>query len=371
MRVDFVSPRFHPTTGGIEASMEGLAAELLARGHEVTVHTTHFPELALDEPWKGIRIRRYKPFPHLGYYASRFRPQLDGDVVHLHAYAHLTNDWVVRRWAGRKPIFLSTHHGIAFPKPRPWSRIYHAAYNAWVGARNLRRLAGLLVPTKWDADQFARRGVPAERIHVFPTGIPDEEFEAPLAAQPPGTGNRPYALYLGRLHPEKGVLDLVRAYEREERDFDLVLAGRDDGARSALEAWRRRSPVGARVQIVGELGRREKRARLDGSLFLVLPSHHEGQGIVVAEAWARRKAVLATSAGALEGWLRADEDALVVPPHDVDALARGLARLSTDGALRERLATRGRARAEHEFRRGPLAERLLALYGQALSAGGG
>lgn len=366
VRVDFVSPRFHPTRGGIETAMEGVASELLRRGHDVTVHTTHFPELAFEESWQGIRIRRYKPFPQLGYYASWFRPDLSGDIVHLHAYAHATNDGVIRRHAGQRPLFLSTHHGLAFPR-RGLGRAYHALYNRLVGLRSLRRLSALLVPTRFDADLFERRGVPPKKIRVLPTGLGEEAFAPAGPAKLPWPPDRPFVLYLGRLHEEKGVYDLLEAYERKPLPFDLVFAGPDEGARLRLEQRARRSAAGSRVHFAGHLEPGEKWAALDACEFLVVPSHHEGQGIVVSEAWARGKAVVATRAGALPALVRDGEDGVLVAVKSPAALFDALERVAGDPALRQRLGAAGRRRAESEFRRSVLVDRLVSDYEDALS----
>lgn len=367
MRIDFVAPRFHPSTGGIEESIEGLAVDLLARGHVVTVHTTHRPELAFEESWQGIRIRRYKPFPQLGYYASRFRPRLDGDVIHLHAYAHATNDWVIRHHAGRTPVFLSTHHGLAFPKRGLLGRAYHATYNAVGGIRHLGRLQGLLVPTEYDADLFRRRGVPASIVRVLPTGLAEDAFRASGPVPLPWPTARPFILFLGRLHREKGVIDLVDAYERADIQWDLVLAGPDEGAGAELARRARAPSLQGRLHVAGLLEPAQKWSALDRCEFLVLPSHHEGQGIVVVEAWARGKAVLATRAGGLAHLVRPEQDGILVNTRDALQLRGGLERLARDPDLRHRLGESGRTRAAAEFRRSRIVDVLVASYRAALN----
>jgi glycosyltransferase involved in cell wall biosynthesis len=85
-------------------------------------------------------------------------------------------------------------------------------------------------------------------------------------------------------------------------------------------------------------------------------------GLVIAEAMACGRPVVVSAAGGAGEIVSDGDDALAVPPGDVDALAAALRRLADDGALRARLGAAGRARAERDFDRARLARQVAPLY---------
>jgi glycosyltransferase involved in cell wall biosynthesis len=361
VKVDLVTPRFHPSVGGIEESVAQLAFGLIGQGHDVVVHTAQLPETPISEVWRKVPIRRYPLVLDRGFYVSRFEPVLEGDLIHLHAYAHQTNDWVIERNAGEKPIVYSTHHGIKFPKPRLLARIYHWWYNRRRGLPNLRRVQAVLVPTKVDRDEFARRGVEARRIHVVPSGV-DEEGFARHRGWRPADLKGDFFLYLGRLHKEKGVVDLVRAYAKLRPRQRLLLAGKDEGA------LRHAAPLPDGVHVLHRFDAAQKWGLLESCRALVLPSHYEGQGIVVAEAWAKHKPVIATRAGGLAAVVQDGRTGLLVDVRDQTGLAKAMARLAEDDALAKRLGEAGAKHARAEYRWPVIVEHVVRLYRDAAKA---
>lgn len=103
-------------------------------------------------------------------------------------------------------------------------------------------------------------------------------------------GARPYLLFLGRIHPKKGGDLLVEAFAgiaNKHPGLDLVMAGPDQvGLRQALEAMAQRMGAADRIHWPGMLEGDAKWGALRGAAALVLPSHQENFGIVVAEALA-------------------------------------------------------------------------------------
>ncbi len=144
--------------------------------------------------------------------------------------------------------------------------------------------------------EFARRkfvdsGLPAAKMHVKPNFVqPDPgEREAP--------GH--YALFVGRLSPEKGVTTLLSAWEKLNRSAPLVIVG-DGPERQSLEsesAARGLSSVKFRGWLTGE----ETRAAMKRAAFLVIPSlWYEGFPMIIAEAFACGLPVICSKLGALQ-----------------------------------------------------------------------
>ena len=136
-------------------------------------------------------------------------------------------------------------------------------------------------------------------IAVIPNGI--EIPAAPLSPSPSparGRGGTKVALFMSRLHPKKGVLDLILAWGRvRPRNWELWLAGPDEGGyRVTLEKEIARLGLAEEIRFLGEVGDAEKARLFARADLFVLPSHDENFGLVVGEALAAGVPVVTTTA---------------------------------------------------------------------------
>ena len=129
-----------------------------------------------------------------------------------------------------------------------------------------------------------------------PTGNPNVEIKT-FFTTCPALNNRSFLLFLGRIHAKKGCDLLIRAFaaclSEVPPDLDLVFAGPDrTGLRTALQRLAQRLGVGSRVHWPGMLKGANKWGAIRASEALILPSHQENFGFVVAEAMACSTPVL-------------------------------------------------------------------------------
>jgi glycosyltransferase involved in cell wall biosynthesis len=99
------------------------------------------------------------------------------------------------------------------------------------------------------------------------------------------------------------------------------------------------------VRMLGLLVGEAKEAFLDSVDILVVPSLNDGRPLIIHEAQARGRVVVASRVGAIPELIEHDVSGLLVPPGDIDGLAAAVARLADDDSLRARLGAAGRARA--------------------------
>ena len=367
MRIHHVAPHFHPEIGGLEESVLRFASWQASHGHEVVVHTSALgvagDALPREGSVDGIRILRYPPVVVRGYFRTWFRPAISGaDVVHLHGYAVRTNDYVARRLRGT-PIAFSLHHGVLMPHPTASTRLLRRLYDAVTGVRTLRRVDRVLAASSREVPWLLGHGVPESRVRVLPTPLPDESFEPGDPSWARSEVGPRFLLYLGRLHEEKGVDDLLEAFAALPADTRLAFAGPDGGRLDGLRRRARDLAVESRVAFLGRVTEAQKRSLLAACTALVLPSAYEAQGLAALEAWAQGRPVVVTRVGALAELVADGQTGLVVPYHDLPALADALRRIcgSTDSG--EALGARGRAAAEG-FRIADLGPRLDAIYAE-------
>lgn len=201
---------------------------------------------------------------------------------------------------------------------------------------------------------FERAFGPMPNLRVIDNGV-DPDSLVSKAGGPPSTESPPkYILSIAAFEEKKGLDVLLRAFEQvAERDENvhLVIAG---GVTSAevferIESQRQQMHHGDRVRLLRVLMHVEAMRLMRHARVFVLASRQEPFGIVVLEAGALARPVVATSACGVTRRLNAGTDLLVVPPDDAAALVDAIERVMADDALAARLGTSLRQRVSSEF----------------------
>jgi glycosyltransferase involved in cell wall biosynthesis len=221
--------------------------------------------------------------------------------------------------------------------------------------RWLDRAAGVLVPsTSTRNDLVSNHPVDPDKVHVTPLGVDADAFSPPAprvvdAVRDRFGLDRPYALFVGGVDPRKNLETLVRAFARLGPGTQLVIAGGavrwNPEANERFETLLDSLDPATRARIVrtGWVGDDDKLALLSGATLLAYPSLYEGFGFPILEAFAAGVPVLTSNVSSLPEV--AGDAALLVDPHDDDALADALAQLFDDADLRGVLAAAGVVRA--------------------------
>lgn len=221
--------------------------------------------------------------------------------------------------------------------------------------RWLQRAAAVLVPSASTRDDLLEaHPVDPAKVHTIALGV---DVDALAPAHPEAVEairdrfgiDGPYALFVGGVDPRKNLERLVRAFGRLDPGSQLVIAGGD--VRWNPEAGRRfdaflatlEPSASARIVRTGWVSERDKVALLSGATFLAFPSLYEGFGFPVLEAFAAGVPVLTSTVSSLPEV--AGDAAVLVDPHDEDAIAAGLAELFGDPDLRGVLSAAGLVRA--------------------------
>lgn len=181
-----------------------------------------------------------------------------------------------------------------------------------------------------------------------------------------------YILAVGSIQPRKNLARLIRAYSSLRRE-----RGRSNLPKLALvgkQAWLygetldaiEKEGVGDSVRLTGYVSEGDLPALYSGALCFAYPSYFEGFGLPPLEAMRCGTPVLTGNLTSLPEVV--GDAGLLVDPFDIDALARALARLIDDGALRAELRARGLRRAR-VFDWRDTARMTLQVYGRVMSDG--
>ncbi len=158
---------------------------------------------------------------------------------------------------------------------------------------DLRNAAGFHATSDQEAEEIRKLGF-TQPIAVVPNGI---TLPAHLPARSKREGKR-VALFLSRIHPKKGLVELVRAWRMAEvgSDWELVIAGPDEnGFRRVVEQEINAQGLNGAVSFAGPLDDVQKWQAYRSADLFVLPSFNENFGIVIAEAMAAELPVLTTT----------------------------------------------------------------------------
>lgn len=365
-------------TGGPAVSVPGLAAGLRRCGVAAEI-------AALDLPGTGAVVRAPSVPLHL-VRPGRVACALRGFSLDFHrrltvlaqrpwALVHNHGLWMGPNMEARR---LARRIGVALViSPRgmlePWSLQHHAARKrlAWhlFEHANLRAAHAFHATSDQEADSIRAVGL-RQPIAVIPNGVAiprsitageREQF----TRQFPALHDRRVLLFLSRLHPKKGLDELLRVWQRlgpEHPGWCLVIAGEAaPGSEGIYERQARDLGLGDSVLFAGHLEGACKRAALARAHLFVLPSHSENFGMAIAEALAAGCPAIATRATpwqALEHesagwWIDSGTSALET------ALRHALALPREDLAAR---GVRGRAYVRRELSWLSVAERMAAFY---------
>lgn len=381
MKIVHVIENLDPAWGGVPMVASRVAAAQTLAGHEVSV-VCHAPvseggEGPLLDPlpeggrFEVAHVERAGGLSALlfpGKMAGRIRGHLEGaDFVHLHGVWDpiLLGASVAARGLGIGTCV--TPHGMLDPWSLSQKRLKKRVAMA-LGYRKMLegvRFIQMMNPTEHEL--VAPLGLKS-RFEVVPNGIFIEEIE-PLPE--PGAfretlrvlGDRPYVLFLSRLHYKKGLDLLAHAYKRVHASFpevQLVVAGPEDEAagpfREQIEAY----GLSGSVHLTGPIYGRRKIAAIRDAACFCLPSRQEGFSIAITEAMASGAAVVITGACHFEDV--GEVEAGVVTTLEPESIAAGLCRVLGDADEARAMGERGRRLILERYTWPAIADRLVTLY---------
>lgn len=175
-----------------------------------------------------------------------------------------------------------------------------------------RQVDSYIAISNFVRDKYVQAGFPAAKISVKPNFVDPDPGERTEAGD--------YALFVGRLSPEKGLSTLLEAWERLPMAIPLVIAG-DGPMRRELSDRVASRKIGC-IRFAGRLNRDEVGDAIRKAAFVVVPSvWYEPFGLVVTEAFACGTPVLGARVGGIREMLDDQVSGLQFSPGDADDLA--------------------------------------------------
>ena len=376
MKIAHVCPYDIDRPGGVQAHVLAIASALQDLGHTVVVMAPNVNGRGVERLANGVEIARF----------GRARSIALGDTGFEISIAFGREKTALKRYLAQKAFDLIHYHTI-------WTPIFafqvflmsHCPAIATFHDTPADTLEGLALRSLFRA--LSRILLPQIHTIITPSEAPKTHLVVPpgrsILTIPPCTDLRRFAtaavdrrttagsptkiLFLGRLEPRKGAMVLLQAFATLKNDgiaAELIIAGKGPDEAALREYALRHRMSG--VTFLGAVEESQKIALFQSADIFCAPSlHGESFGIVIAEAMASGKPVVAAANAGYRSILTGEAAAFLTPPGDSVALAAALKRLILQPELCAELGLWGRANAmQYDCR--AQAPRFIEIYKSAL-----
>jgi glycosyltransferase involved in cell wall biosynthesis len=366
-----------PAHAGITAVVSQLSGYLTSQGVPTTILTAGEGSMPTARGVELIKFplsrwgRRWRYPVGMKTYLGKLA-NLPGIIFHLHG------PWGAPQWLAalaakrHKVAALLTPHGVLEPWHWKYSlgrQLRYLTYWRSIAYPAFRHLAVIHAITSIERDNLERL-FPHQRIEVIPNAVNLAEIDKALAtctSMPSVELDGRYLLFLGQLHPKKGIDILIQSFSKvcQERDFHLLIVGPD----KAPEYTRKLKALAGelapgRVIFPGPVYSQQKWRLYQDAWAVCLPSNSEVVGMVNLEAAAAGTPVITSHVTGLFDW---EEGGGILIQPEVDELSRALAQVvSWDEPERLERGRRLRRLVERRYSLEAVGPLWLDLYSELL-----
>ncbi len=349
--------------GGAETLILHERRLLEASGHEVKVLTsctptpdTDFADYTFRSPDATsigkLLLYVHNPFAKraLKKAVKSFRP----DVIHLHTITK-ASPAIAKATQGIPTVMTLHDYGLLYPElanvlPREqfcgfgneaccpehvgFVHFYFERHRTKMHRTNFSRYQNLLVPSQFMARILADLGMKATTLS---NGVPVIDGSS-------AEKSKNLILYVGRLEPEKGIMELLMSFPQVVKVAPrarLMIVGNGSLLPDVKQFITDRK-LEKSIEIYGQAPAAEVEALYQKATIVVVPSlWPEPFGLVGLEAMSAGAAVVGSGRGGMQDWLQDGYNGLIADPADPNEFAAVITKLLTDDTLRQRLIRNG------------------------------
>jgi len=368
------------SAGGVYDAVRWLARSLEAPHHTVEVFGLRDAHTDADqEGWGRLSVHVFQTWgpSAFGYAPDMAQALLNAnlDLIHLHGLwmypSMASGQWAART---RRPVMI-TPHGMLDPWARRNSYWKKTLAGFLYESRNLRNAACFQAGSLSEYKAIRETGF-GNPIAILPNGVHMAELDSARPEPPWAVSLGPEAkvlLYLGRLHPKKGLDLLLDAWKQSmqgrDTDWHVVIAGvAADDYEQVLRARRDELGLSQSVHFIGPQYHDAKLACYRNADAMILPSYSEGVPMVVLDGWAHGLPVLMTPECNLP--IGFERDAAIRVETAIDSVRDGLLRLfAMSDDERSSMGQRARQLAQDDFSWDAIASQVGGVYRWLLGGG--
>lgn len=303
MRVHIISPILSRFGGGVYTVIKELygSKSLLAK-RNIRFFLWGYKDDFCEDDCHSINAKKTffsLKFPSFNkiYYSMEFKKKLsneivENDIIHLHSLWQYPSILLNQLNKGKKFKKIISTHGMLDPWALKNNEIRKAISLFLYEKKNLNTADCIHALCEQEYNDI-RKLAPNVPIAIIPNGVylPEINFKPKLE------NNIKQLLFLGRIHPKKGIENLIRAWaEIQHNSWKLVIAGVDE---NGYEVYLKKIVLDLKllnsVEFIGPVFGEEKNKVLFSSDAFILPSFSEGLPMSILEAWSFKLPVLMTS----------------------------------------------------------------------------
>jgi glycosyltransferase involved in cell wall biosynthesis len=366
MRVGFLVSSVSREAGGLFESVRGLAKAVASKNANAHVFGIRDEQSAVDlQEWQPLSVQTFRPQLRAWGYSNQLVPAMLGadlDVLSVHGLWKYCSVGSQRWHRGTDRPYIVHPHGMldqwALRNARWKKRIAAVLYEN----QHLRGAACLRALSEAEARSIRSYGL-RNPICVIPNGVDLPDLRESNAKTQSENGKT--LLYLGRLHPKKNLINLIRAWNHlsnsqcaESKCWVLAIAGWDQGG---YESELRRIAAADSIVFLGSRFGAEKSQCYRTCDAFIMPSLSEGLPMTVLEAWAYAKPVVMTpECNLLEGFSAGAALRVGPTPEEIADGLRSIIQMSDDD--RKAMGARGRDLVTTKFSWPRIGEQMRAVY---------
>jgi glycosyltransferase involved in cell wall biosynthesis len=366
MRVGFLVSSVSREAGGLFESVRGLAKAVASKNANAHVFGIRDEQSAVDlQEWQPLSVQTFRPQLRAWGYSNQLVPAMLGadlDVLSVHGLWKYCSVGSQRWHRGTDRPYIVHPHGMldqwALRNARWKKRIAAVLYEN----QHLRGAACLRALSEAEARSIRSYGL-RNPICVIPNGVDLPDLRESNAKTQSENGKT--LLYLGRLHPKKNLINLIRAWNHlsnsqcaESKCWVLAIAGWDQGG---YESELRRIAAADSIVFLGSRFGAEKSQCYRTCDAFIMPSLSEGLPMTVLEAWAYAKPVVMTpECNLFEGFSAGAALRVGPTPEEIADGLRSIIQMSDDD--RKAMGARGRDLVTTKFSWPRIGEQMRAVY---------
>jgi glycosyltransferase involved in cell wall biosynthesis len=386
MKIVQICPFFYPVKGGVEEHVLQISKNLTKKGHNVTIFTSDSLRNGRIkqkfEKIEGLEVFRFTTifsFGDFGKFWPGFIIKLireNYDLVHVHSYRHFHT--ILAGFIGKlknKPCILTTHSPFHPLHTRNlFSKIFVIMYDYFFKFFVDKLFSKVITITTFENNYFGHLSM--RRIVTIPNGIDERIFKKIERSKylrvmkKFGLNKKDkIILFVGRVHPTKGLEFLVKVLnEVKQNSLRVVIVGpiQDMEYFEKLNKIIKEHKLSDKVVFTGFITEEEKLTLYDISKIFFLPSIYEPFGIVILEAFARGKPVIAVDSDGPRFLINHGENGFLVKYGDAESASKYIRLLLGNRKLYKKISVNNIKKAK-QFTWNKIVKKIIKVYEDVLN----